>query len=171
MLSSNLKHIIIQAGGKGTRLEGLTRNKPKCLVPYNNLPIIFHLFAKFKGAKFTIIADYKIEVLQKYLAIFAPKFSVDYRILKAQNSGTIAGLREAMGAISESEPFMIIWCDLILSNEFTLPNMGESNIDSALDSSKSLSQNSIDSSTIPPPQDKNLVCPPFVGRIKILKAS
>lgn len=68
----NLRHIIIQAGGKGTRLEGLTRNKPKCLVPYNNLPIIFHLFAKFKGANFTIIADYKIEVLQKYFRLNPP---------------------------------------------------------------------------------------------------
>ena len=42
--------IIIQAGGKGTRLEGLTRNKPKCLVPVNNLPIIFYAFQKFKDA-------------------------------------------------------------------------------------------------------------------------
>ena len=39
--------IIIQAGGKGTRLEGLTRNKPKCLVPVNNLPILFYAFKKF----------------------------------------------------------------------------------------------------------------------------
>ena len=172
----NLRHIIIQAGGKGTRLEGLTRNKPKCLVPYNNLPIIFHLFAKFKGAKFTIIADYKIEVLQKYLAIFAPKFcenGVDYRILQARDSGTIAGLREAMEAISESEPFMIIWCDLILSNEFTLPNMskscefgGESSADLALDSSKSLSQDSTDSSnssTISIPRQESCLPPPHLS--------
>ena len=163
MLSSKLNHIIIQAGGKGTRLEGLTRNKPKCLVPYNNLPIIFHLFTKFKGANFTIIADYKIEVLQKYLSIFAPRFcenGVDYRILQARDSGTIAGLREAMEAISESEPFMIIWCDLILSNEFTLPNMskscessGKSSVDLAIDSSESLllNQDSAKSNTIPPP--------------------
>ena len=57
--------IIIQAGGKGTRLEGLTRNKPKCLVPVNNLPIIFYAFQKFKDAEFTIIADYKTDVLQR----------------------------------------------------------------------------------------------------------
>lgn len=56
--------IIIQAGGKGTRLEGLTRNKPKCLVPVNNLPILFYAFQKFKDAEFTIIADYKTEVLE-----------------------------------------------------------------------------------------------------------
>lgn len=69
---TNIKHIIIQAGGKGTRLEGLTRNKPKCLVPYDNLPIIFHLFRKFEGASFTIIADYKIEVLQN-ISLSLPK--------------------------------------------------------------------------------------------------
>lgn len=121
---TNIRHIIIQAGGKGTRLEGLTRNKPKCLVPYDNLPIIFHLFRKFEGASFTIIADYKIEVLQKYLTIFAK--GIDYRILRAKDEGTIAGIAEAISEFSENEPFMIIWCDLILSKEFKLPNMGES---------------------------------------------
>ena len=35
-------HIIVQAGGKGTRLEKYTRNKPKCLVSVNNRPIIFY---------------------------------------------------------------------------------------------------------------------------------
>lgn len=155
-----LKHIIIQAGGKGTRLEGLTRNKPKCLVPYNNLPIIFHLFRKFKGAKFTIIADYKIEVLQKYLAIFAPIFDngVDYRILRAQYDGTIAGLREAIADFGENEPFMIIWCDLILSNEFTLPKMCESCVESNVDSTDS-------------PKSNTISPPPFISRIKIPKAS
>ena len=33
-------HVIIQAGGKGTRLESLTRNRPKCLVPVDNRPMI-----------------------------------------------------------------------------------------------------------------------------------
>ena len=57
--------IIIQAGGRGSRLEGLTYNKPKCLVAINNFPIIFHLFKKFPDCEFSIIADYKIEVLEK----------------------------------------------------------------------------------------------------------
>ena len=41
-----MKYIIVQAGGKGTRLGYLTKNKPKALVPVNNLPMIFHLFRK-----------------------------------------------------------------------------------------------------------------------------
>ena len=73
--------IIIQAGGRGTRLEGLTRNKPKCLVPVNNLPIIFYAFQKFPDAEFSIIADYKTDVLEKYLAAFGNKYN--YRIIKA----------------------------------------------------------------------------------------
>ena len=39
-------YIIVQAGGKGSRMESLTRNKPKALVPIENLPMIFHLFRK-----------------------------------------------------------------------------------------------------------------------------
>lgn len=114
-----LKQIIIQAGGKGTRLEALTRNKPKCLVPFDNLPIIFHLFKKFAGAHFSIIADYKINVLEKYLSIFAK--NVDYRILKPRATGTIAGIKEAISSFKSNESFMIIWCDLILGEDFRLP--------------------------------------------------
>ena len=42
-----LDYIIVQAGGKGSRMQVLTRNKPKALVPVNNLPMIFHLFKKY----------------------------------------------------------------------------------------------------------------------------
>ena len=68
--------IIIQAGGKGTRLEHLTYNRPKCLVPVHNRPMIFHLFNKYKDAEFVVIGDYKYDVLEKYrnfyLLIFQP---------------------------------------------------------------------------------------------------
>ena len=39
-----MEYIIVQAGGKGTRLGRLTQNKPKALVPVENLPMLFHLF-------------------------------------------------------------------------------------------------------------------------------
>lgn len=112
--------IIIQAGGKGTRLEGLTRNKPKCLVPVNNLPIIFYAFQKFKDAEFTIIADYKIEVLEKYLSAFASQYN--YKIIQAPKNGTISGIKEAIKDYKDDEPFMIMWCDLILSEGFEFPS-------------------------------------------------
>lgn len=114
--------IVIQAGGIGSRLEGLTLNKPKCLVAVDNLPIIFHLFKKFSDAEFTIIADYKIDVLKKYLEIFAKDFK--YKIIKAPKKGTISGIKEAISSFSDNERFMIIWCDLILSDNFKIPQNG-----------------------------------------------
>lgn len=115
----NMK-IIVQAGGKGTRLEGLTRNKPKCLVPVNNLPIIFYAFQKFKNAEFTIVADYKTDVLEKYLNAFGSQYN--FKIVKATKKGTVSGIKEAISTYNDDEPFMIMWCDLILSDKFEIPS-------------------------------------------------
>ena len=112
--------IIIQAGGKGTRLEWLTRNKPKCMVPVNNLPIIFYAFKKFKDAEFTIIADYKTDVLEKYLNAFASNYN--FKIVKASKKGTISGIKDAIADYDEDETFMVMWCDLILSEGFEIPS-------------------------------------------------
>ena len=43
-----IEYAIVQAGGKGTRLEYLTKNKPKALVPVDNLPMLFHLFKNIR---------------------------------------------------------------------------------------------------------------------------
>lgn len=106
-------YIIVQAGGKGTRLETLTVNKPKALVPVDNLPMIFHLFNKYPTAKFKIIADYKKEVMKRYLKCFA---KVDYEIIDTDKRGTCSGISDALKRIPSQTPFMLIWCDLVLSN-------------------------------------------------------
>ena len=50
-----MEYIIVQAGGKGTRLGYLTQNKPKALVPIENKPMLFHLFNKYPDKRFIII--------------------------------------------------------------------------------------------------------------------
>ena len=40
--------VIVQAGGRGSRLRHYTWNKPKCLVSYEGKPVIFHLFEQIK---------------------------------------------------------------------------------------------------------------------------
>lgn len=111
--------IIIQAGGKGTRLEGLTRNKPKCIVPIDNLPILFYAFKKFPDAEFSIIADYKTDVLKKYLDAFASEYK--YKVIRANKKGTASGIQEALLDFNDNEQVTILWCDLILSEEFEIP--------------------------------------------------
>lgn len=113
-----MNYIIVQAGGKGTRLKYLTKNKPKVLVPVNNLPMIFHLFRKYPDKRFVIIADYKKEVLRKYLEVFA---DVKYLVTDAQGTGTCSGIGQALQLIPEKEPFMLVWSDLILPEKFELP--------------------------------------------------
>lgn len=119
------EYIIVQAGGKGTRMEHLTRNKPKALVPIDNLPMIFYLFKKFPTHKFVIIGDYKCDVLEKYLAAFA---DVDYKVVNANGkSGTCGGLDRALCEIPENVPFMLIWSDLVLNEEFDLSDLQRGN--------------------------------------------
>ena len=113
-------YIIIQAGGKGTRLKHLTANKPKGIVPVNNLPIIFHLMQRYKDKKFIIIADYKHEIMEKYLETFAP---ADYLIVNATEAGTCAGVAQAIKYIPNNEPFMLIWSDLILGQKFSFDDI------------------------------------------------
>lgn len=117
-------YIIIQAGGKGSRLKHLTRNKPKGITPVNNLPIIFHMFHQYADKRFVIIGDYKHEVLEKYLDIFA---KVKYITVKAEGHGTCAGINKALEYIPEGAPFMLIWSDLILAPGFDLDALSGGN--------------------------------------------
>lgn len=113
-----MEYIIVQAGGKGTRLEYLTKNKPKALVPVDNLPMLFYLFRKYPDKRFVIIADYKKEVMREYLAAFA---DVKYQIVDASGTGTCSGVKQAIDLIPDDESFMLVWSDLILPEGFKLP--------------------------------------------------
>ena len=112
-------YIIVQAGGKGTRLGYLTKNKPKALAPVENLPMLFHLFRKYPDARFVIIADYKDEVLREYLSSFA---DVKYIVVKASGTGTCGGVKQSLELVPEDTPFLLIWSDLILTESFSLPD-------------------------------------------------
>lgn len=115
----NIEYMIVQAGGKGSRLEYLTRNKPKALVPVRNLPMLFHLFQKYPDKKYIIIGDYKKDVLKKYLSCFA---RVNYQVVDAEGTGTCAGIRKALEHLDGGVPFALIWSDLMLPEEFQMPD-------------------------------------------------
>lgn len=105
--------IIIQAGGLGTRMKGLTTSKPKAMIPVANKPIIFHLL-DWAGdkAEFIVIGDYKYEVLDRYLSTFASNRRII--LIKARGKGNVAGIREALEYVPDNEAVMIVWSDLIL---------------------------------------------------------
>lgn len=99
-------------------MESLTANKPKALVPIDNLPMIFHLFRKYPDKKFIVIGDYKYDVLERYLREFA---EVDYTMVCGTgHTGTCSGLKEAISYIPDNERFMLIWCDLVLPKDYEI---------------------------------------------------
>ncbi len=109
--------IIVQAGGKGTRLKDLTKNKPKCLVPVNNKPILFHLFDNFKSEDCIVIGCYKSDILANYLKVFKP----EVKYVDSVGEGNACGIREALTLIPDGEPFLLIWSDILLPRDFELP--------------------------------------------------
>ena len=106
-----ISQVIIQAGGRGTRLETLTRNRPKCLVPVDGKPLLYHTFDAFPGASFTIIVDYRSEVVRRYLDAFPP--GVPVRIVEADGDGTCGGIAKAAAGLEQDVPVAVVWCDLM----------------------------------------------------------
>ena len=59
-------------------------------------------------------------MLEKYLEAFA---DVQYIVVNAQGStGTCGGIRTALDLIPNESSFMLIWSDLILPEDFAIPN-------------------------------------------------
>ena len=113
MITKKKKYeIIIQAGGRGSRLRHFTWNKPKCLVSYEGKPVIFHLFDKYKESNFHIIADYQIDKIKKYFKINPPKINI--KLYSTKNKGTCAGIKDVLTQLNQKDKIIIVWSDLII---------------------------------------------------------
>lgn len=120
MTQSDVSHatsslnVIVQAGGRGSRLRHHTWNKPKCLVSVRGKPILYHLFDQFPGARFWIIGDYLFDQLERYLQVNPP--GVSYTLIQAHEKGTSAGVSSALSQIGADEPVVLTWSDLIIGS-------------------------------------------------------
>src|ERR1700722_17554696 len=106
------RQIIIQAGGRGSRLEQHTSNKPKCLVPVDGKPLLYHTLAAFPGAEAVVIVDYRADVVRRWLEAFPPDRPIT--VVHADGKGSGAGLARAARALSRSDDTTaVVWCDLV----------------------------------------------------------
>ncbi len=106
-------YVIIQAGGRGSRLRHHTWNKPKCLLSVRGKTLLYRLFDVLREAKFIVIGDYLFEKMMSYLQVSPPH--VDVRLLKTDQTGTLAGINSAVSLVPPDSPMLIIWSDLILN--------------------------------------------------------
>lgn len=73
--------VVINAGGRGTRLDPYTKVLPKPLIPVGELPIIEHIikgFQSYSCNEFHIIVNYKREIMKAYFAENEDKYDITW---------------------------------------------------------------------------------------------
>jgi len=111
----DIKYVIVQAGGKGTRLGKYTLNRPKCLVPVKGRPMIEQTLDVYRDKTVIIIGDAHFDMLLHYICEIS-KFD-NYILLQTEEEGTGAGIKSALKNIPDGEPFIITWSDLFFEKE------------------------------------------------------
>lgn len=107
--------IIILAAGKGTRLRPLTNDKPKCMVEYQNKPIIDYILEVAKECKvknIAIVNGYKKEVLENYLKNKALTFFTNEKFDNTNMVSTLFSAKDFM-----DDDLIISYADIIYKKE------------------------------------------------------
>lgn len=110
--------VVINAGGKGTRLDPFTRVLPKPLIPVGELPIIEHIMKEYQSYNcndFHIIANYKRELMKAYFADNENKYNITWYD-EEKPLGTGGGLSLLKGKFSGT--FFFTNCDALLTANY-----------------------------------------------------
>ena len=111
--------IVVMAGGLGSRLGELTKDKPKPMLEVGDKPILQHIVEQFRDQgfhRFIFCLNYKREVIEKYFGN-GQKFGVmiDY-IFEEQRLGTAGAL--SLIESSLEHPFFVINADVLTNMDF-----------------------------------------------------
>lgn len=110
--------VVINAGGKGTRLDPFTRVLPKPLIPIGELPIIEHIMQQFKRYScndYHIIVNYKKQLIKAYFTESENKYDITFYD-EEKPLGTGGGLSLLKGKINET--FFFTNCDVLLRSDY-----------------------------------------------------
>ena len=110
--------VVINAGGKGTRLEPFTKVLPKPLIPVGDLPIIEHIIREYQSYEcneFHIIVNYKKELLKAYFADNENHYDITWYD-EEKPLGTGGGLSLLRGKFKDT--FFFANCDALLTANY-----------------------------------------------------
>ena len=110
--------VVINAGGRGTRLDPFTRVLPKPLIPVGDLPIIEHIMKEFQTYscnRFHIIVNYKKELMKAYFTESENRYDISWYD-EAKPLGTGGGLSLLRGSLNET--FFFTNCDNLLQANY-----------------------------------------------------
>ena len=110
--------VVINAGGKGTRLDPFTRVLPKPLIPVGDLPIIEHIMKEYQSYscnEFHIIVNYKKGLMKAYFSDNDNHYNVSWYD-EEKPLGTGGGLTLLRGKFKET--FFFANCDALLTANY-----------------------------------------------------
>lgn len=110
--------VVINAGGKGTRLEPFTKVLPKPLIPVGDLPIIELIMQEYQSYNcnsFHIIVNYKKDLLKAYFSDNSNRYSIAWYD-EEKPLGTGGGLSLLKGKLNDT--FFFANCDALLTANY-----------------------------------------------------
>ncbi|MBQ9032168.1 MAG: CBS domain-containing protein [Parasporobacterium sp.] len=110
--------VVINAGGKGTRLDPYTRVLPKPLIPVGDLPIIELIMKEYQTYQcnqFHIIVNYKKELMKAYFSDDDKQYDIHWYD-EEQPLGTGGGLSLLRGKLDST--FFFANCDALLTANY-----------------------------------------------------
>lgn len=110
--------VVINAGGKGTRLDPFTRVLPKPLIPVGELPIIELIMQEYQSyscGEFHIIVNYKKDLMKAYFADCERHYNITWYD-EEQPLGTGGGLSLLKGKFTST--FFFANCDALLTANY-----------------------------------------------------
>lgn len=110
--------VVINAGGKGTRLDPFTRVLPKPLIPVGELPIIeliMQEYQQYSCDEFHIIVNYKRNLMKAYFADNDNHYNITWHD-EDKPLGTGGGLSLLKGRFNDT--FFFANCDALLTANY-----------------------------------------------------
>ena len=110
--------VVINAGGKGTRLDPFTRVLPKPLIPVGEIPIIEHIMREYQSYScndFHIIVNYKKDLMKAYFSDNDNHYNITWYD-EEKPLGTGGGLSLLRGRFNNT--FFFANCDALLTANY-----------------------------------------------------
>lgn len=110
--------VVINAGGKGTRLEPFTKILPKPLIPVGDMPILEHimnLFSEYGCTEFHVIVNYKKQLMKAYFSENERTYNITWYD-EDKPLGTGGGLSLLKGKLNRT--FFFTNCDTLIDTSY-----------------------------------------------------
>lgn len=110
--------VVINAGGKGTRLDPYTRILPKPLIPIGNMPIIeliMQEYQKYACNAFSIILNYKGQMIKAYFSENGDAYDISW-VDENEPLGTGGGLGFMKDKLDDT--FFFANCDTLIQTDY-----------------------------------------------------